>query len=155
MVLRVAPSTIQSLRCFFFMQSENASSFDLLRLRVDRHIIGYRRTMNNTDFFSKDLFWWNGNKLPFTHADYSVGFKTSQNRTLFENDIVEISSPSLFKLRTNRRLFRIVSQGKELHLIDLKNGLRAPISLLFEAKSVTFISYHFLQSEEQSVVHSN
>lgn len=137
------------------MQSENPSSINLLRLRIDHHIIGYRKTLNNTDFFSKDLFWWNGNKLPFTHADYSVGFKTSQNRSLFENDIIEISSTRFFNLRSTKRIFRIASQGKELHLVDVRNGIRVPINILFEAKSVTFISYHFLQSEAFSVVHSN
>lgn len=141
--------------CSLVMHSENQPSFNLIRLRIDRHIIGYRRTINNTDFFSKDLFWWNGNKLPYTHADYSVGYKTSQNRELFENDIIEITGKSLFHLRTTRRIFVISSQGKDLYLKELKNGANVSLSVLHEAKSVRFVSYQFIQSGVLNVAHSN
>ncbi|MCC5916453.1 MAG: hypothetical protein JJU02_03905 [Cryomorphaceae bacterium] len=63
-----------------------------LRLRIDRKIVGYQRTVGTRMiFFSKNEFWWNGQPIHHKQLDEFTGFQDKNRVNIYEWDIVRFS----------------------------------------------------------------
>ncbi|MFT5981521.1 MAG: hypothetical protein ACI898_002301 [Flavobacteriales bacterium] len=119
----------------------------LQRLRIGHQIMGYRRLENDTAFFSKDLFWWDGINLPFTNIDEATRFKTKTNRVLFVNDIIEVTESSWFGLNHSKKQFRIANENDSQVLINIKDNSYESMDYLNDVLHYSFLSYVFINPD--------
>lgn len=106
--------------------------------------MGYARMENGTPFYSKDCFWWSGVSIPHTEKDEHCGYRASDNRPIFADDIVTFTPTSWFK-RKQYYLVRRVCTGWELK--QLFSERIHPLSLLDYVKGLKVVGHGFLQSE--------
>lgn len=59
------------------------------RLRIDDHIVGYKRTSGNYTLFSSDLFHWNGKPIEYNQKDRCSAYQDKDNNWIFEQDIIQ------------------------------------------------------------------
>lgn len=123
----------------------------LQRLRIEHRIIGYRRLENGTPFFSKDLFWWDGTRLPYTLLDDATIYRTKSNRILFENDIIEVTEKSWFGMNHSKRQFRVAKENNTFVLIDLNKDSIEPLNYLESVLHYDFLSYVFINKKALSI----
>lgn len=59
------------------------------RLRVGRRVVGYMRKISkSTIFYSRDAFWWSGNKIPYDEIDEWTSLKDKNGQFVYEWDIL-------------------------------------------------------------------
>lgn len=62
------------------------------RLRVADKIVGYKKQIQQIDFYSKDQYAWNGKELEFEIQDPFTGYFDKNRRAIYSEDIVEFQN---------------------------------------------------------------
>ena len=116
----------------------------LKRLRVGKKIVGYERQENQAPFYSKDLFWWNGERLPHSEIDRAIGLRDKNNRYVFINDIIEVDTGKRFR---GKKMYRIAEYQGKVGLIALKGDKHKELEHLLEIRSFEVLSFTFLHDD--------
>ncbi|MFM1932052.1 MAG: hypothetical protein RL226_1355 [Bacteroidota bacterium] len=111
----------------------------LVRLRTGHRIRGFRRSENNTFFYSRDFLWWTGIVIQHDAVDEFTQLRDKNNRPIFEWDIVSVKTHPL--LRSKRFLVRKVDNEFKLCL-EGETKFRS-IDLLSKSKSVEVSGHLF------------
>lgn len=108
-----------------------------------------RKIGNNSFFFSRDQFWWNGKSIEHNHIDEFTGLRDINMRPIYEMDIVEYSVEDA-RNRTgvvlwsrNQRVFIV----KDIHNPQLHIPLMVEDLELFEPQDLKFVGYLFANPE--------
>tara|TARA_Y200000002_G_C22374799_1_gene534665 strand:- start:241 stop:612 length:372 start_codon:yes stop_codon:yes gene_type:complete len=57
------------------------------RLRIKNQICGYQKLMNNTAFYSKDMYGWSSSPIEHFEKDLCLELKDKKGNMLFHGDI--------------------------------------------------------------------
>jgi hypothetical protein len=114
------------------------------RLRVENKIVGYKKRIHNTTFYSKDQYAWNGQVIQATIEDKFSGFYDKNRRAIYAEDIIEFIYP--ITCRYALILFDEILQT--FQILDLENSELIPENWAEYLKKnpFTFKSYNFIQS---------
>ncbi len=115
---------------------------NVIRLRQGSQIVGFRKRVQNTVFYSRDFYAWSGETIPFDQHDQFSGFHDKNNKPVFAGDIIRISSQPkhYFILHFDEVL-------GDFLLVDFETNITSDASAvqtLSEAKSITRISTVFI-----------
>lgn len=120
----------------------------LVRLRRLNRIAGYRRKEGNYDFYSTDLYSWNGNEIQFDVEDCFSGARDRNSRMLFSNDIVHYT---LNGIQVSCELVKDDQLGT-FFLFDKENDELIRIDNLIKEREIVdqieWVSYVFIQEED-------
>ena len=118
----------------------------LFRLRNDTTIVGYLKLYaNGKSEFSKDMFWWHGDRIQYDEKDAFSGQYDRNNRALFNNDVVAIRKGTTPKEKTNCLLTFDEERGS-FTFIEIETEQLFELFLndlpLFHKSELTFVGMH-------------
>ena len=102
----------------------SAPSSPWVRLHRRGVIVGFKRSLGNTELFSRDGYGWTGRPIDFDHAIRETGLRDSASRRVFHGDVVtlrlEPSSPL-------RQAVVLLDASRSVFLADPQTGDKAPL----------------------------
>ena len=121
---------------------------ELVRLRRLNRIAGYRRTEGNLNFYSPDLYSWNGIEIQYEVEDYFSGARDRNSRMLFSNDIVNYT---LNGVQISCELVKDDQLGT-FFLFDRENDELIRLDNLIKDREIVdqieWVSFVFIQEED-------
>jgi hypothetical protein len=120
-----------------------ANDSNRFRLRHDEKIIGYKKQIGKSFFFSKDEYAWSGAGLEYTVEDKFTGFFDNNRRAIYAEDIIE------FTKKTNVKFALILYDDilEKFQLIDMstEDAILYPWYDFLVDNPFVFKSFHFIQ----------
>ncbi len=122
------------------------------RLRLGETVVGFMRKVADTMvMYSKDSFWWTGNKIEYEEIDEWTGFKDKNGRHIYEWDIL------YYKLDPDGPFVEgvILWEGNagEFGIRNIIDGSFIPLTVdgvkMFQEPQLQVFSYLFLNPELQ------
>lgn len=122
------------------------------RLRNREKVIGYMRKVADTMImYSRDSFWWTGNKLEYNEIDEWTGLMDKNGRHIFEWDILYYKRDPDAGYRTGVILWE--GNAEEFGIRDVEDTSFIPLSVdgvqMFNPRQLQVFSYLFLNPELQ------
>ena len=122
------------------------------RLRNRDKVIGYMRKVADTMImYSRDSFWWTGNKLEYNEIDEWTGLMDKNGRHIFEWDILYYKRDPDADYRTGVILWE--GNAEEFGIRDVEDTSFIPLSVdgvqMFNPRQLQVFSYLFLNPELQ------
>ena len=113
------------------------------RLRNNQKIVGYKKQIGNSVFYSKDEYAWSGSLIEFTIQDKFTRFFDNNRRAIYAEDIIEFTKNEDIK-------FALILFDEILdtfQLLDLSAGeIVSNNAYDFLLKNpFVFKSFHFIQ----------
>jgi hypothetical protein len=96
------------------------------RLRFNDEMVGYKKVVVSSVFFSKDLYGWNGKKLEFDTEEKSTPYKDKNAQLIFENDVLNLKEKSTL----SERLYVVKLVENQFELIGFNHEFKLAISTI-------------------------
>lgn len=122
------------------------------RLRHGEKIAGYMRKIGESMvLYSKDSFWWTGNKIQYEEIDEWTGFKDKNGRYIYEWDILYYKLDPDADYLTGVILWE--GHNEEFGIRNVEDGSFIPLEVdsveMFNERQMQVYSYLFLNPDLQ------
>jgi hypothetical protein len=122
------------------------------RLRNGREVVGYmRKVANSMVMYSRDSFWWTGNKLQYKEVDEWIGLRDKNGRAIYEWDILYYKIDPDGEDQTGVVLWQ--SRDEVFGICDIHSEVFIPLTVndigMFNPRQLKVFSYLFINPELQ------
>lgn len=113
------------------------------RLRLENKIVGFKKQIHQSIFYSKDQYAWNGKEIQYTIEDKFTGFFDNNRRAIYAEDIIEFTKNNNIKYA----LVHFDEILENFQIFDLSNDQLLDDSWFDFLKNNPFVfkSYNFIQ----------